>query len=179
MACSIAGCGSGGGSFGVFLRHLKVQEEERAKTRDSSEAVVTEYFPGDDRNEAAKDSAASEENLEGKTPMTVEEALQEMTLREKVLQLFMVTPEALTGVDEVYAAGAKTEESIREYPVGGIVYFKQNLRSPDQVKDMLTRTQKYFRDNTGIEAFLAVDEEEDRFPESAEEKNLALRHFLI
>ena len=80
--------------------------------------------------------------------MTVEEALQEMTLREKVLQLFMVTPEALTGVDEVYAAGAKTEESIREYPVGGIVYFKQNLRSPDQVKDMLTRTQKYFRDNT-------------------------------
>lgn len=144
---------------GVFLRHLKVQEEERAKTRDSSEAVVTEYFPGDDRNEAAKDSAASEENLEGKTPMTVEEALQEMTLREKVLQLFMVTPEALTGVDEVYAAGAKTEESIREYPVGGIVYFKQNLRSPDQVKDMLTRTQKYFRDNTGIEAFLAVDEE--------------------
>ena len=142
-----------------FLRHLKVQEEERAKTRDSSEAVVTEYFPGDDRNEAAKDSAASEENLEGKTPMTVEEAMQEMTLREKVLQLFMVTPEALTGVDEVYAAGAKTEESIREYPVGGIVYFKQNLRSPDQVKDMLTRTQKYFRDNTGIEAFLAVDEE--------------------
>ena len=143
----------------LFLRHLKVQEEERAKTRDSSEAVVTEYFPGDDRNEAAKDSAASEENLEGKTQMTVEEALQEMTLREKVLQLFMVTPEALTGVDEVYAAGAKTEESIREYPVGGIVYFKQNLRSPDQVKDMLTRTQKYFRDNTGIEAFLAVDEE--------------------
>lgn len=109
-----------------FLRHLKVQEEERAKTRDSSEAVVAEYFPGDDRNEAAKDSAASEEELEGKTPMTVEEALQEMTLREKVLQLFMVTPEALTGVDEVYAAGAKTEESIREYPVGGIVYFKQN-----------------------------------------------------
>ncbi len=44
-----------------------------------------------------KDSAASEENLEGKMPMTVEEALQEMTLREKVLQLFMVTPEALTG----------------------------------------------------------------------------------
>ena len=120
---------------------------------------MTEYFPGDDRNEAAKDSAASEENLEGKTQMTVEEALQEMTLREKVLQLFMVTPEALTGVDEVYAAGAKTEESIREYPVGGIIYFKQNLRSPDQVKDMLTRTQKYFRDNTGIEAFLAVDEE--------------------
>ena len=31
----------------------------------------------------------------------------------------MVTPEALTGVDEVYAAGAKTEESIREYPVRG------------------------------------------------------------
>ena len=24
---------------------------------------MTEYFPGDDRNEAAKDSAASEENL--------------------------------------------------------------------------------------------------------------------
>ena len=142
-----------------FLRHLKVKDDERAGMRDSSAAVVTEFFPGDDRNGRQGDGTGTDENQESEVPVPAGEMLKQMTLEEKVLQLFMVTPEALTGVDEVYAAGAKTEESIRKYPVGGIIYFKQNLRSPDQVKDMLTRTQKYFRDSSGIEAFLSVDEE--------------------
>lgn len=134
-------------------RRMRAAEMGRA-ARDSSAAVNTEVFPGDERNDSGSEALSDQEE-----PLTAEAVLRRMTREEKVLQMFMVTPEALTGVDEVYAAGAKTKESIVLYPVGGIVYFRQNLRSPDQVKDMLTRTQKYFRDRIGFEAFLAVDEE--------------------
>ena len=82
-----------------------------------------------------------------------------MTLEEKILQLFMVTPEALTGYDEVYAAGEATKAAIEQYPVGGIVYFSQNLRDEAQTKDMLTRTNQYAKERTGLPMLLAVDEE--------------------
>ena len=65
----------------------------------------------------------------------VEEILAGMTLEEKVYQLFIITPEALTGVNEVYAAGAATREAIGAYPVGGLVYFRQNLKSPMHCPD--------------------------------------------
>lgn len=139
--------------------------KEKAAARDSSAAVETEVFPGDEKKEngnnreSEPDEGKSSSEQEEEPAATAKTLLQRMTLEEKVLQLFMITPEALTGVNEVYAAGAKTEESIKTYPVGGIVYFRQNLRSPDQVTDMLTRTQKYFRERIGVEAFLAVDEE--------------------
>ena len=142
----------------LIHRHTVKKDQELAAARESSAAVGTEVFPGDEKNGTGDGSGGSAAGAEEKPP-TVEEIMARMTLEEKVLQLFMVTPEALTEVDEVYAAGAKTEESINRYPVGGIVYFKQNLRSPEQVKDMLTRTQKYFRNRIGVEAFLAVDEE--------------------
>lgn len=143
----------------VLIHRCTVKkDQELAAARESSAAVGTEVFPGDEKDGAGDGNGFSSDVPEEQPP-TVEEIMERMTLEEKVLQLFMVTPEALTRVDEVYAAGAKTEESINKYPVGGIVYFKQNLRSPEQVTDMLTRTQKYFRDRIGVEAFLAVDEE--------------------
>lgn len=90
---------------------------------------------------------------------TARELLASMTLEEKILQLFMITPEALTGYDEVYAAGEATKEAVGRFPVGGIVYFSQNLRDEDQTKDMLARTARYSRERTGLPMLLAVDEE--------------------
>ena len=67
----------------------------------------------------------------------------------------MVTPEALTGVDTVIQAGDTTKQKLSEYPVGGLVYFSKNIKSADQLKEMLDTTR-----NTMIyPVFLAVDEE--------------------
>lgn len=147
----------------LLLRYSSRQGEREAK-RDKSVSVQPEFFPGDTFSRKEGRTAGEEVESTGSADAaegagTAEELLQRMTLEEKVLQLFMVTPEALTGVNEVYAAGTKTRESVEAWPVGGIVYFSQNLRSPDQTTDMLTRTSKYFRDRIGIEPFLGVDEE--------------------
>ena len=59
----------------------------------------------------------------------VEDTLAGMTLEQKVAGLFFVTPEQLTGVSQVVAAGDATRESLEKYPVGGLIYFAQNIQS--------------------------------------------------
>ncbi|MBR1555915.1 MAG: glycoside hydrolase family 3 [Oscillospiraceae bacterium] len=86
------------------------------------------------------------------------EILNQMTLRQKIYQMFIVRPELLTGAGTVTAAGTWTQECIYEQPVGGLVYFGDNLVSGGQTSQMLSNTQSYARD-TGVGMFLAVDEE--------------------
>ena len=84
-----------------------------------------------------------------------EEKLASMTRREKLCQLFIVTPEVLTGVDGVTIAGDTTKESIEEYPVGGIIYFSDNLETVKQTEEMIAKSQEYAK----TPMFIAVDEE--------------------
>lgn len=91
-----------------------------------------------------------------------EEMLAEMTLEEKVAQMFFITPEALVGVENVTEAGELTTDAFGEYPVGGIVYFSQNLESREQVSTMLNQMEKISEDRIGFPVFLAIDEEGGR-----------------
>lgn len=87
----------------------------------------------------------------------VEQRLADMSLREKVGQLFVVRVEALdTGW------GASSTEltfsarlELRQYPVGGIVLFRQNVESPDQLQALTADLQA--ASGTGL--LVAVDEE--------------------
>ena len=81
--------------------------------------------------------------------------IAEMTLEEKVAGLFIVTPESLTGQQAVTKAGDGTKEALEKYPVGGIIYFKQNITSADQIKEMIDNSKSYCR----FPMFIAVDEE--------------------
>ena len=91
-----------------------------------------------------------------------ESILAEMTLEEKVAQMFFITPEALTEVDLVTEAGNTTEAAFSEYPVGGIIYFGQNMESREQVSAMLRRMQDISEKQINIPIFLATDEEGGR-----------------
>lgn len=91
-----------------------------------------------------------------------EDVLSAMTLEEKVAQMFFVTPEALTGAAFVTEAGEITEERFSEYPVGGIIYFTENIVSREQVSTMLNRMQEISKDRIGLPIFLGIDEEGGR-----------------
>lgn len=85
--------------------------------------------------------------------------MNEMTLSEKIAQMFIVTPEALTGVDNVAAAGETTKNAFDERPVGGLIYFDGNLQAEEQLRTMLSDMNQISRNCLGLPAFLSVDEE--------------------
>ena len=89
----------------------------------------------------------------------VQNIVDSMSLEEKVAQLFLVQPEAIVGIGTATAAGDATKQAINKTPVGGFVYFSDNLQSEQQVQDMLRNVQKYSEDRIGLPAFLSVDEE--------------------
>lgn len=106
---------------------------------------------GDDQNPEAAAVAAR---------AAVDERIGAMTLEQKVAQLFIVTPEALVeGVSQVTQAGDMTREGVTAHPVGGIVYFAQNLLDPEQTTTMLANVKQFYADAGNVAPFIAVDEE--------------------
>lgn len=90
----------------------------------------------------------------------VDERIGAMTLEQKVAQLFIVTPEALVeGVSQVTQAGDMTREGVTAHPVGGIVYFAQNLLDPEQTTTMFANVKQFYADAGNVAPFIAVDEE--------------------
>ncbi len=92
-------------------------------------------------------------------PDPAAELLSQMTLREKVCQLFIVQPADLVpGVGRVTAAGENTRRELERWPVAGILYNAGNLVSPDQTRTMLANAQSYSK----IPLILTADEEGGR-----------------
>lgn len=81
--------------------------------------------------------------------------ISEMPLEDKVAGLFIVTPEAVTGVRTVTQAGEGTKDALNEYAVGGLIYFGHNIVDEEQLTQMLSGTVSMSR----YPIFLAVDEE--------------------
>lgn len=126
-------------------KHTEELQAQLAELADSEPAVV----------EAPVEEEPQELTSDDYLNQIADSCIAEMSLQNKVAGLFMVTPEALTGVDTVIQAGDTTKQKLSEYPVGGLVYFSKNIKSADQLKEMLDTTR-----NTMIyPVFLAVDEE--------------------
>ena len=64
--------------------------------------------------------------------------IDQMTTEEKVAGLFFVTPESIMeNVTQAVRAGAKTQEALDLYAVGGLIYFGSNIQSAEQITEML------------------------------------------
>ena len=83
----------------------------------------------------------------------------EMTLYEKVLQMFVVTPTELTGRYRVTKFTRHVEDSLRKFPVGGVLLYDRSLKAPSQVQTLTSGMQQAYREQTGIPLFVCVDEE--------------------
>lgn len=81
--------------------------------------------------------------------------LAAMTEEEKIAQLFLVRPEALTGTDAVTEADEALLNALSETPVGGLIFFSKNIQEPEQCRKLLQNCQSAAQ----IPLFLAVDEE--------------------
>lgn len=124
----------------LYVDYKKGMEEET--TEITTETTTSDEF--------------SEEKLK---EAYAKEILSSMSLEDKINQLFIITPEALTGTDVVMQAANATKDALKEHPVGGLIYFTQNFTSAEQTKTLLSNTKKFGKSICKVPLYLSVDEE--------------------
>lgn len=135
---------------------------ERLWSRERGNDSENGLQGGKDTNGAegqeSRDRMAEEQDA-GRQTEWAREILDQMTMEEKAAQLFIITPEQLTGGSQVTVADETIREALKQYPVGGLIYFSGNLVDPAQLKEMTSHTQAYAMEHSGIPLFLSIDEE--------------------
>ena len=107
----------------AFLLFLMIKKDNFLSQNSEQNATDIEA-----NSETSKDEDASSDQK-------IDAMISEMSLEEKVCQLFFITPESLTGTDVVTQAGDTTKACLEQYPVGmGYVPWQQwqQLYSPEQ-----------------------------------------------
>ncbi len=135
------------------------------KKKPAEKPVAQTEQPEEGLTDTAGDSQAPEPQPE--TPEPVIDPLSQqaidfvagMSLEDKVAQMFMITPNALTGFGGVTVAGDTTRSSYQARPVGGLIYTSENLLDGPQTNDMMTKMMAIAKERTNLPIFLGVDEE--------------------
>lgn len=78
-----------------------------------------------------------------------------MSLTEKIYQLFIAEPDALSDDEDFMFLYPNTEEELKNCPVGGLIYFDWNCSDREQTVSMISDVQK----RTKLGMFISVDEE--------------------
>ncbi|MBQ8946307.1 MAG: beta-N-acetylhexosaminidase [Lachnospiraceae bacterium] len=156
--------------FGIFMgvraitRVIKGHQAQKAEEEAAVEAAAEQQeeivvqAPETSEPEPEEDPAY-EEQLE---EMTADDYLNEMVtstisqmpVEDKVAQLFMITPEALTGVGAATKAGEGTRDALVKYAVGGLIYDRKNIEDEGQFTELLNNT----RNMSKYELFIGVKE---------------------
>lgn len=99
------------------------------------------------------------ENKEPTVDEKVEKIVNNMTLEEKVGQIFMVAPEAVDkdgGSTTVFTENI--EKEIEKYNLGGYILFASNIENQTQTQELINGLKK----SSKIQPFVGVDEEGGR-----------------
>lgn len=155
--------------------YLTESSEESAGTSETYEPP--EETSGEYSEPDSSSSTYSEPPSEPEPPAppvepddSIQHIISQMTLKERVYQLFFVRPEQVSGSG--YAETSEVDLSYK--PVGGIICMGANLESVEQTRQMLAEMQESAMRN-GIGVFIAVDEEGGRVARCA--KNLGTTAF--
>ena len=137
------------GYLGVkgIISYVKGYNDKVNRVIEEAESSVAAELAGendtaygqDDSTGSSADGDVSEDPLDE----LIESLINDMTTEEMVAGMFMVSPEALTGVGTVVQAGDGTKAAITEKPVGGIIYSAKNFKSAEQFTEMITNTKEF------------------------------------
>ncbi len=131
----------------VFHINKAGQEEGERESIRQEENVIHVSQDGEESEHTPKPGSSQAELL-----------LEDMSIREKVYQLFVVFPSQVTGVSPVTTAEGLTGQKLGDSPVGGLIFDKSNMVSREQVTEMLNTVQACSK----IPLILTCDEEGGR-----------------
>ncbi len=106
-----------------------------------------------------------------------QDILNNMSIEEKIGQLFIVNFEALDSskgaIYEFKEINEKIIRSIHKYHVGGVVFFARNIETIDQTKNFVNTLQEYSK----IPLFISVDEEGGKVSRIGNNTNMSTTAF--
>ena len=103
----------------------------------------------------AESTAAADMSVE--SDQWVEERLAELTLEEKISQLFFIVPDILTGTPVLEPDNL--QDAIGQYPVGGFLLAGSNIHSETQLKTLVEGLKEAVVAEVGLMPFIGIDEE--------------------
>ena len=133
--------------------------QETSETQAPSQMAESAYEPSAPSSSVPESQSKPPESGRPSVAWSsIDDILAGMSLRGKICQMLVLSPELLTGVSGVTAAGETTRQALVDMPVGGLIYSRPNLKSRQQVCKMLSNTQSYSK----IPLILTCDEEGGR-----------------
>lgn len=132
------------------------------QTTEATTEVATETTT-EATTEATTEEATTEldpANLEaGVMDEMIQNALDHMSLEEKIGQMFIANIELLDPAEtksyDYQKITKRMKETLKNYPVGGVIFFSRNIKTPKQTKTFIKRLQKVSK----YPLFISVDEE--------------------
>ena len=128
----------------VPVQNTEIKFQPRPAAEETKPAESSVADPGDSGTEPQEETGETPpggENARETFSEDIEALLAGMTVEQKVAQVFMVTPEALTGEDRVTIAGAGTQAALQSYPVGGMLYGNGNFVGIPQMRELIGNAQ--------------------------------------
>lgn len=140
------------------MKQERISEAAAEIMEKTGQAQTEEIQTKEIQTDEVQTEAASEVP-ETKAPDRVLQALSKMSLEEKLLQMFIVTPEAVTDGLGVVEADETFIQAVGQYPVGGFIYFNKNIVAQEQLEKLLADILSAYREKDYIPPFQCVDEE--------------------
>lgn len=157
--------GSGGadtGSGAAYETRKPSGETSRGipdiQTDTDTESAEPETEPDAGTGETDTQTAEPEDDGGSSADAQTAQMTGSMTLREKLCQMIILSPEGLEQNGTVIYADARTRDALEKYPVCGVVYSVRNMKSREQITGLLADTQSFSR----IPLILTCDEEGGR-----------------
>lgn len=143
-------------AFSLILNSCQVTFDTSGNPSQTTE-------PSTEAPEISGETAPPEDQSDPPTEAQVQKSdaavkLESLTLREKICQLFIVTPEDVSGYDVLNYADEQYYDGYDQYPVGGFIFFAKNFLAPEQTYNMIGDMQEHALNN-GIGTFMSTDEE--------------------
>lgn len=148
----------------MVVKQITAASRQQENNKEESQSMIDEMLSDEDELQTPAPTSdptpvpVVEKTTEEKLDEIANAVIEVMPLEDKVAGLFIVTPEAITGVNTAVRAGKGTEDALSEYAVGGLIYFANNIQNADQLKEMISNTKSYSK----YPLFIAVDEEGGR-----------------
>lgn len=108
-----------------------VEESEEESEEEAADEISSEETDGEAEEEQIS------EDPDDTIEIYVENELSQMSIEQKVSQLFFLTPEQLMGRETpIDAVGSDFSARLSEYPIGGIVVREANMTDADSVSSL-------------------------------------------